>query len=85
MSSRRIPSLLEPYVTKLTKDSLVLLTDTVGTSASWLALRFVAAALARDNTAVVVASWMRPMDFWRQELSKACVGLRRLNLEALIG
>ena len=64
---------------------MLLLTDTVGTSVSWLALRFVAAALSRNNTAVVVASWMRPADFWRQELSRACVGPQEVSLEALIG
>jgi hypothetical protein len=73
-SQRRIPPPLEPYIAGYTKDSLLLLTDTVGTSASWLALQFLAAALSRDNTAVVVASWMRPIDFWKQELARACVG-----------
>jgi elongator complex protein 6 len=44
-SDSRIPPLLAPYILSPPADSLILLTDTLGTSANWLVLRYICGAL----------------------------------------
>ncbi|KAJ4340080.1 hypothetical protein N0V87_002700 [Didymella glomerata] len=89
-SSTRIPPLLQPYVKLPRDDSLLLLTSTLGASANWLLIRFLCDALSntpQDGGAdgghnVVLVSWMRDYDFWRQEARKgAGLDLERLKRE----
>jgi elongator complex protein 6 len=44
-SNSRIPPLLAPYILSPPKGSLILLTNTLGTSANWLVLRYICGAL----------------------------------------
>ncbi|KAJ4384242.1 hypothetical protein N0V86_001089 [Didymella sp. IMI 355093] len=89
-SSTRIPPLLQPYVKLPRDDSLLLLTSTLGASANWLLIRFLCDALsnttqdggADEGHNVVLVSWMRDYDFWRQEARKgAGLDLERLKRE----
>ncbi|KAF3051692.1 hypothetical protein E8E11_011090 [Didymella keratinophila] len=89
-SSTRIPPLLQPYVKLTRDDSLLLLTSTLGASANWLLIRFLCDALsntpqnggADEGHNVVLVSWMRDYDFWRQEARKgAGLDLERLKRE----
>ncbi|KAF1834187.1 hypothetical protein BDW02DRAFT_348233 [Decorospora gaudefroyi] len=94
--STRIPPLLQPYVHVARDDSFLILTSTVGASANWLLLRFLCDTLS--NTArqgggggegegeeernVVLVSWMREYDFWKQEARKGVgLDLERLRRE----
>lgn len=88
--SSRIPPLLQPYVQLPHDDSLLLLTSTLGASANWLLARFLCDALstrtqdggADEGRNVVLVSWMRDYDFWRQEARKgAGLDLERLKRE----
>ncbi|KZM19680.1 uncharacterized protein EKO05_0004323 [Ascochyta rabiei] len=89
-SSSRIPPLLQPYVKLPREDSLLLLTSTLGASANWLLIRFLCDALSNNNHDggadeghnVVLASWMRDYEFWKQEARKgAGLDLERLRRE----
>lgn len=88
-SSTRIPPLLQPYVKLPHDDSLLLLTSTLGASANWLLIRFLCDALSTsthdggaDGHNVILVSWMRDYDFWRQEARKgAGLDLERLKRE----
>jgi elongator complex protein 6 len=76
--SSRVPSQLQPYVRLPHDESILLLTSTLGASANWLIIRFLCDALS--NTAqdsgveqghnVVLVSWMREFEFWKQEARK---------------
>ncbi|KAH6620397.1 hypothetical protein C7974DRAFT_340703, partial [Boeremia exigua] len=89
-SSSRIPPLLQPYVQLPHEDSLLLLTSTLGASANWLLVRFLCDALssntqdggADESRNVVLVSWMRDYEFWKQEARKgAGLDLERLKRE----
>src|ERR1700712_5062365 len=92
----RLPPLLQPVLKFLPKDSLHLLTNVIGTSTSWLTIRYLCASLARDaatpaktgheqqdvragSTSVVIVSWARNYEFWRQETRRACVSVFTLQ------
>jgi elongator complex protein 6 len=88
--STRIPSQLQPYVRLPHDDSLLLLTSTLGASANWLITRFLCDALSNNSDDggeeegrnVVLVSWMREYEFWRQEARKgAGLDLERLRRE----
>ncbi|OAL05806.1 hypothetical protein IQ06DRAFT_373188 [Phaeosphaeriaceae sp. SRC1lsM3a] len=76
--STRIPSHLQPYVRPPRDDSLLLLTSTLGATANWLIIRFLCDALSNNGEAggaeegsnVVLVSWMREFEFWKQEARK---------------
>ena len=78
--SSRIPPLLQHHVHLPSKDSLILLTSTLGASSNWLLIRFLHDALNHSQTAgeegcnVILVSWMREYEFWKQEARKG-VGL----------
>ncbi|KAI9715870.1 MAG: hypothetical protein M1812_005690 [Candelaria pacifica] len=79
--SIRIPPLLEPYTHLPPRDSLILLTSILGASTNWLILRFLYNALSPSgdstgeaDTAVVLVSFMRDFEFWKD-------GARRLGLD----
>ncbi|KAF1365894.1 hypothetical protein EJ07DRAFT_150373 [Lizonia empirigonia] len=87
-SSSRIPPLLQPYVTLPRDESILLLTSTLGANANWLLIRFLCDALSnltQDGGAdqghnVVLVSWMRDYEFWKQEARKgAGLDLERLK------
>jgi hypothetical protein len=44
-SQSRVPPLLAPYILSPPRDSLILLTNTLGTSANWIILRYLCGAL----------------------------------------
>ncbi|CAO2657264.1 Nn.00g033900.m01.CDS01 [Neocucurbitaria sp. VM-36] len=85
--STRIPPLLQPFIHLPRDDSLLLLTSTLGASANWLIIRFLCNALSDSNAQdggdegpnVVLASWMREYEFWKQEARKGA----GLDLEKL--
>lgn len=88
--SSRIPPLLQPYIQLPPEDSLLLLTSTLGASANWLLLRFLCDALStvatqdggEEGRNIVLVSWMRQYDFWKQESRKgAGLDLDRLRKE----
>jgi elongator complex protein 6 len=88
--SSRIPSHLQPYVRLPSHDSLLLLTSTLGASANWLIVRFLCDALSNNiedggdeqGHNVVLVSWMREYDFWKQEARKGGgLDLERLRRE----
>lgn len=88
--STRIPPLLQRYVSLSRDDSLLLLTSTLGATANWLLIRVLCDALIKDSEDggedeghnVVLVSWMREYDFWRQESRKgAGLDLERLKKE----
>ncbi|OAL56588.1 hypothetical protein IQ07DRAFT_674764 [Pyrenochaeta sp. DS3sAY3a] len=81
--STRIPPLLQPSIHLPSEESLLLLTSTLGASANWLIIRFLCDALnnhvshnggVEEGHNIVLVSWMREYDFWRQEARKG-VGL----------
>jgi len=47
-TNSRIPPLLSPYIVSSPKDSLILLTSTLGTSANWILTRYLCSSLAGD-------------------------------------
>ena len=88
--STRIPPLLQPSIHLPRDGSLLLLTSTLGASANWLIIRFLCDALSYSNTQddgehgpnVVLVSWMREYEFWKQEARKgAGLDLERLRKE----
>lgn len=88
--SSRIPPLLQPYIQLPREDSLILLTSTLGASANWLLLRFLCDALSTakaqdggdEGHNVVLVSWMRQYEFWKQESRKSTgLDLERLRKE----
>ncbi|EMD65519.1 hypothetical protein COCSADRAFT_35558 [Bipolaris sorokiniana ND90Pr] len=88
--SSRIPPLLQPYIQLPREDSLILLTSTLGASANWLLLRFLCDALStvtaqdggEEGHNVVLVSWMRQYEFWKQESRKSAgLDLERLRKE----
>lgn len=87
--SSRIPPLLQPYVDLPGDESILLLTSTLGASANWLTIRFLCGALSNtpgdisdEGHNVVLVSWMREFDFWKQEARKgAGLDLERLKKE----
>jgi elongator complex protein 6 len=90
--STRIPTLLQPYVHLPRDDSLLLLTSTLGASANWLLIRFLCDALSNaqaqdgrdyEGHNVVLVSWMRESEFWKQEARKSAgLDLERLKKES---
>ncbi len=87
--STRIPPLLQPYVQLPRDNSILLLTSTLGATANWLLIRFLCNALSTTSPQdgdeghnVVLVSWMREYDFWRQEARKgAGLDLEKLRRE----
>jgi elongator complex protein 6 len=89
--STRIPPLLQPYTHLPRDDSLLLLTSTLGASANWLIIRFLCDALSNrqvedggdsEGHNVVLVSWMRGYETWKQEARKgAGLDLDRLKKE----
>ncbi|XP_014561052.1 hypothetical protein COCVIDRAFT_12160 [Bipolaris victoriae FI3] len=88
--SGRIPPLLQPYIQLPRDNSLILLTSTLGASANWLLLRFLCDALStvtaqdggEEGHNVVLVSWMRQYDFWKQESRKSAgLDLERIRKE----
>jgi elongator complex protein 6 len=85
--SSRIPSHLQPYVHLPRDKSLLLLTSTLGASANWLIIRFLCDALSNTEDGgeeqghnVVLVSWMKEYEFWKQEARKGGgVDLERLK------
>ncbi|KAL6712314.1 hypothetical protein ACN47E_000191 [Coniothyrium glycines] len=89
--STRIPHLLQPYLQLPLDDSLLLVTSTLGASANWLLIRFLCDALNPTNDLgggdvsrnVVLVSWMREYEFWRQEARKGTgLDLEKLRRDA---
>jgi len=88
--STRIPPLLQSCVHVPHDDSLLLVTSTLGASANWLLVRFLCDALSAANAPngnndghnVVLVSWMRDYEFWKQESRKGVgLDLERLRRE----
>ena len=74
-----IPPLLSPYVSTTPSTSLTCLTSTLAASTNWLVLRFIYAATKNasldrqdltqadtENTRIVLVSWLRDANFWRE-------------------
>ncbi|KAF1966933.1 hypothetical protein BU23DRAFT_559778 [Bimuria novae-zelandiae CBS 107.79] len=73
----RIPVQLAPFV-RAPNEALLLLTSTLDASASWLLCRFLCDALSpdrdeqqKDAKKVLLVSWLRDYDFWKQEVRKS--------------
>ncbi|CAE7207966.1 hypothetical protein PTNB85_09320 [Pyrenophora teres f. teres] len=87
--STRIPPLLHPYVQLPHDDSLLLLTSTLGASANWLLIRFLCNELSsniqdggEEGHNVILVSWMREYEFWKQEARKSAgLDMERLKKE----
>lgn len=83
----RIPPLLQPYLQLPRRDALLLVTSNLGATANWLLVRYISDALSDGLDAahdegynVVLVSWMREYEFWRQEARKgAGLDLERLK------
>ena len=77
--SALVPAPLVPYVSQLPAKSLTVLTYVLGTSANWVVLRYVYAALAQSQNlpnssgehVVLLASWLRDLSFWRTQARRA--------------
>ena len=98
-TAERIPPLLSPYISLPPATSLALVTSTVSTTANWVLLRYLHAALSRHAQApnlgltasgsedevegVVLVSWMRDLAFWEAEARRAVVS--RLNMVGHVG
>ncbi|KAF1958752.1 hypothetical protein CC80DRAFT_468436 [Byssothecium circinans] len=97
--SSRIPPLLQPHVRLPHDDSILLLTSTLGASANWLITRILCDALRssskggggleadnEEGVDVLLVSWMREYEFWKQEARKgAGVDLERGRREGRVG
>ncbi|KZF20473.1 hypothetical protein L228DRAFT_250173 [Xylona heveae TC161] len=92
MSSRTIPPLLEPYTRLPPSTSLTLLTSVLSASTNWLVLRYLYAALAsagqqqdeasaESDVAVVLVSFLRDGEFWREGARRMGLDLRRLAVQ----
>ncbi|KAH8727002.1 hypothetical protein GQ44DRAFT_825556 [Phaeosphaeriaceae sp. PMI808] len=87
--STRIPPLLQPCIQLPHHDSLLLLTSTLGASVNWLLTRFLCDALSNGREDgeehghnVVLVSWMREYEFWKNEARKgAGLDLKKLERE----
>ncbi|EDU49865.1 hypothetical protein TUN199_03709 [Pyrenophora tritici-repentis] len=87
--STRIPPLLQPYVQLPHDESLLLLTSTLGASANWLLIRFLCNELSsntqdggEEGHNVILVSWMREYEFWKQEARKSAgLDMERLKKE----
>jgi elongator complex protein 6 len=88
MTTSRIPSPLSSYLRLPPEASLALVTSTVNTTANWVLLRYIYAALNQqengrnaiaslraDNTGVVLVSYLRDSTFWKTEARRAVVGV----------
>jgi elongator complex protein 6 len=98
--SSRIPPLLQPYTQLPTENSILLVTSTLGASANWLIVRFLCDALtptsesklntqdggAKEEVNVILVSWMRDWEFWKQEARKGGgLDLERLREKGRVG
>ncbi|KAF2665868.1 hypothetical protein BT63DRAFT_416309 [Microthyrium microscopicum] len=70
MAFAKFPAELQSLIADLPDGSSHLLLETAGTSTSWLAIRYVAAVL-KQASPVIIVTWLRSSNFWRQELRKA--------------
>ncbi|KAF7196790.1 hypothetical protein HII31_01708 [Pseudocercospora fuligena] len=76
MTSRTLPSALEPYLRLPPEASLILLTSTLGCSVNWLTTRFISSALTQDasskdeKVSILLVSWMRDLAFWKTEIRR---------------
>ncbi|KAL3420057.1 hypothetical protein PVAG01_08556 [Phlyctema vagabunda] len=81
----RIPPLLEPYLSLPPEASLVLLTSVLGASTNWLVLRFLYSTLMNKedaegpDTNVVMISFMRDLNFWRDGAKRLGLDLDKFN------
>lgn len=85
-----IPPLLFQYISDLPSGSLALLTSTLGATTNWLLLRFIHAALKNsshdgpnlvsENTRVVLASWLRDANFWKDGGRKLGINSQKVQL-----
>ncbi|MCJ1274474.1 hypothetical protein MMC21_002270 [Puttea exsequens] len=82
-----IPPLLAPYLAPTPSSSLTLLTSTLGATSNWLVLRFIHAALkdygrgggdGRQETRIVLVSWLRDANFWREGGRKLGIDSQRI-------
>jgi elongator complex protein 6 len=85
MASRnRIPAILEPFIQLPPELSQVLITSTLGCSATWLTARFIGAGLQRQDETltsrdvqaesnVILVSWLRDHTFWESEIRRSMV------------
>jgi elongator complex protein 6 len=82
----KVPQALEAYLKLPPELSQILLTGTLGCTATWLAVRFVGAVLSEgsskvssdeseNDVAVVLVSWMRDLAFWKTEVRKSTVSI----------
>lgn len=93
MTTPRTPPLLDPYLALPPEASLVLLTSVLGATTNWLVLRHLHSLLAPGSgddgsspggsttatTAVVLASYMRDLAFWRDGAARLGVDLEALG------
>ena len=92
-----IPPLLSPYLSIAPFASLTLLTSTLGASTNWLVLRFIYSALKdtiyekdgstkehTEDTMVVLVSWLRDGNFWKEGGRKlvSALGLLSTHLQS---
>ena len=89
-----LPPLLTPYICNLPASSLTLLTSTLGATTNWLVLRCIHAALQSKkgvdvigpaiNRRVVLVSWLRDADYWKDSGRKLGLNFQRVhNIDAL--
>lgn len=91
-----VPPLLQSIVNSLSKDSIHLLVNVVGTSTTWLTVRYLSERLGRPlaspglkdgeaakegSTAVILVSWAQNYQLWRQETQRACVSYVSLDMD----
>ncbi|RFU75037.1 hypothetical protein TARUN_7202 [Trichoderma arundinaceum] len=86
--SSKIPPLLEPYLGLPEEASLIILTNVLGASSNWLVLRYLysilqqgrgAGADEREESGVVLVSFMRDLAFWREGASRLGLDLDSLS------
>lgn len=85
-----IPPLLHQYISAIPSGSLILLTSTLGATTNWLLLRFIHAALKKpshdqlnvvsENTRVVLVTWLRDANFWRDGGRKLGINSEKLQV-----
>ena len=90
-----IPPLLSHYISDFPSGSLALLTSTLGAATNWLVLRFIHAALRNPghdgpnivsgNTRVVLVSWLRDVNFWKDGGRKLGINFQRLQIVDALG
>lgn len=96
MSTRnRIPSAVEPHLQLLPEASLTLLTGTLGCSPNWLTALFVGSVLGsksdpavdtgnNDRYGVILVSWLRDLQFWKDQIRRTAVRERVVWFESLL-